>query len=89
MDEILNNAWEIATKGDEKTRLQGLSLANECYKHKMGLFTNGVVIDDALKFVKENKNNIEINDDDGVDTVFESTNNIVFLVNVSNHKLLK
>ena len=38
------NAWDIATKGDEKTRLQALTLANECYKHKMELTTNGVVI---------------------------------------------
>jgi hypothetical protein len=42
------------------------------------LITNGVVIDDALKFGKENKNNIKINDDDGVDTVFETTNNTIF-----------
>lgn len=30
-------------------------MANECYKHKMDLITNGVVIDDALKFVENNR----------------------------------
>jgi len=57
----LKNVWDIATKSDEKTRLQALSLANECYKHKMDLITNGVVIDDALKFVSSNKDKIKVN----------------------------
>jgi hypothetical protein len=61
IDEILKNAWDIATKGDEKTRLQALTLANGCYKHKMDLITNGVVIDDALKFVSANKDRIKYN----------------------------
>jgi DNA-binding transcriptional regulator LsrR (DeoR family) len=59
IEEILKYAWVIATKGDEKTRLQALSLANECYRHKMELITNGVVIDDALKFVSANKDKIK------------------------------
>ena len=57
----MKNVWDIATKSDEKTRLQALSLANECYKHKMDLITNGVVIDDALKFVSSNKDKIKVN----------------------------
>ena len=57
IDEILKNAWDIATKSDEKIRLQALTLANECYRHKMDLITNGVIIDDALKFVSANKDN--------------------------------
>jgi DNA-binding transcriptional regulator LsrR (DeoR family) len=83
IDEILKNAWDIAIKkGDEKTRLQALTLANECYKHKMDLITNGVVIVDALKFVKEHKNNnnnsnIKINDDE-INTEFETTKDAVF-----------
>ena len=40
---------------DDKTRLQALSLLNECYKYKMDLTTNGVVITDAIKFVQTNK----------------------------------
>jgi O-phosphoseryl-tRNA(Cys) synthetase len=85
INEILKNAWTIATNNnvssDDKTKLQALSLANECYKHKMDLITNGVVIDDALKFVKEHKNNnnnskIKINDQ--IDTESETTKNAVF-----------
>ena len=36
---------------DDKTRLQALSLINDCYKYIMDLTTNGVVITDAIKFV--------------------------------------
>ena len=37
------------------SRLQGLSLINDCYKYLMDLTTNGVVITDAIKFVHTNK----------------------------------
>ena len=40
---------------DDKTRLQALSLINDCYKYIMDLTTNGVVITDAIKFVQTNK----------------------------------
>jgi hypothetical protein len=40
---------------DEKTRLQALALANDCYKYKMDLVTNGVVITDAIKFGQQKK----------------------------------
>jgi hypothetical protein len=43
------------TKGDDRTRLQALSLINDCYKYIMDLTTNGVVITDAIKFVQTNK----------------------------------
>jgi hypothetical protein len=36
-------------------RLQALSLINDCYKYIMDLTTNGVVINDAIKFVQRNK----------------------------------
>jgi hypothetical protein len=38
-----------AHTGDDRTRLQALSLINDCYKYKMDLTTNGVVITDAIK----------------------------------------
>ena len=41
--------------GDERTRLQALSLINDCYKYMMDLTTNGVIITDAIKFVQINK----------------------------------
>jgi hypothetical protein len=40
---------------DDKTRIQALSLANDCYKYTMDLTTNGIVITDAIKFVQTNK----------------------------------
>jgi hypothetical protein len=43
------------TTGDDRTRLQALSLINDCYKYKMDLTTNGVVITDAIKLVQMNK----------------------------------
>jgi hypothetical protein len=43
------------TIGDDRTRLQALSLINDCYKYIMDLTTNGVVITDAIKFVQTTK----------------------------------
>jgi predicted transcriptional regulator len=74
MNQVLKLSWQIAnknTKGqeynensntittsDDKTRLQALSLINDCYKYIMDLTTNGVVITDAIKFVQTNKENL-------------------------------
>ena len=49
-----NNNNTLTTR-DERTRLQALSLINDCYKYIMDLTTNGVVITDAIKFVQTNK----------------------------------
>ena len=43
------------TTSYDKTRLQALSLINDCYKYIMDLTTNGVVVTDAIKFVHTNK----------------------------------
>ena len=40
---------------DNKTILQALALINDCYKYKIDLTTNGVVITDAIKFVQTSK----------------------------------
>jgi len=84
IDEILKYAWVIATKGDERTRLQALTLANECYRHKMELITNRVVIDDVLKFVSANKdkvvaaNNKPLNIDDIIPRTEETIEKTLF-----------
>jgi hypothetical protein len=39
--------------GDDRTILQALSLINDCNKYKMDLTTNGVIIPDAIKFVRK------------------------------------
>jgi hypothetical protein len=48
-----------STMVDDRTRLQALALANDCYKYKMDLVTNGVVISDAIKFVQQKKEELE------------------------------
>ena len=50
-----NDNINTITTGDDRTRLQALSLINDCYKYIMDLTTNGVVITDAIKFVETNK----------------------------------
>jgi hypothetical protein len=73
MNQVLKISWGIANKSndgngndngqtmtmtDDKTRLQALSLINDCYKYIMDLTTNGVVITDAIKFVQTNKDRL-------------------------------
>ena len=69
LKQVLKLSWDIADKSknfnndnsetakmtDDKTRIQALALANDCYKYIMDLTTNGVVITDAIKFVHTNK----------------------------------
>jgi hypothetical protein len=50
-----NDNSNTITTGDVRTRLQALSLINDCYKYIMDLTTNGIVISDAIKFVQTNK----------------------------------
>jgi hypothetical protein len=50
-----NNSNNTFTTGDDRTRLQALSLINDCYRYIMELTTNGVIITDAIKFVQTNK----------------------------------
>jgi hypothetical protein len=54
INQVLNMAWSIVNKSvvDDKTRLQALALINDCNKYKMELTTNGVVITDAIKYVR-------------------------------------
>jgi hypothetical protein len=53
--EYNDNSSNTLTTGDDRTRLQALSLINDCYKYIMELTTNGVVITDAIMFVQTNK----------------------------------
>ena len=71
INQVLKMSWEIAGGFDmndnydnsskttsleySKTRLQALALANDCYKYKMDLVTNEVVITDAIKFQQQKK----------------------------------
>lgn len=55
IDTNSNSNNTTSTIVDDRTRLQALALANDCYKYKMDLVTNGVVITDAIKFVQQKK----------------------------------
>jgi hypothetical protein len=73
INQVLKICWEIVNKSrnvdnengngqtitmiDNKTVLQALALINDCNKYKMDLTTNGVVITDAIKFVRQTKRN--------------------------------
>ena len=65
-DQDHNDNINTITTGDDRTRLQALSLINDCYKYIMDLTTNGVVITDAIKFVQTNKEKLTMssNEDD-------------------------
>jgi hypothetical protein len=73
LNQVLKKSWEIANSGvDEKTKLQALSLANDYYKYKMDLVTNGVVITDAIKFVQQlKKEELEKQQKDIIDNDFQ------------------
>ena len=51
---ILREAWNTSQQtGDNREKIQALSLAKECYSMKLDLLTNATVIDDAIRFTKE------------------------------------
>jgi hypothetical protein len=53
-----DNSSNTITTGDDRARLQALALINDCYKFKMDLTTNGVVITDAIRFVQANREKV-------------------------------
>lgn len=56
MNNVLKMTSNIAnTVSDPRTKLQALSLMNDCYKYKMDLTTGGVIVTDAIRFVQTNK----------------------------------
>ena len=65
---IESNSSLLDTQVDERLRLQALQLVNECYKHKIDLVTNGTIVQDALRFVQQNKksNKIENNNENTI-----------------------
>jgi hypothetical protein len=106
MNQVLGLSWDIANKPkdgndngqtmtmtDDKTRLQALSLINDCYKYIMDLTTNGVVITDAIKYVQSQLDNRsmteksllqDIKDKEKENTDIQKTHNGGFLAHVLN-----
>src|SRR5919199_601632 len=55
LNAITKEAWNTANNTEDKReKIQALSLAKECYSMKLDLLTNATVVDDAIRFVKEN-----------------------------------
>jgi hypothetical protein len=49
---LLSEPVTAANTEDKREKIQALSLAKECYSMKLDLLTNATVVDDAIKFVK-------------------------------------
>jgi hypothetical protein len=49
----------ILSTDENRTRLQASSLANDCYKYKMELMTNGAVVADALRYVEQKQRGLD------------------------------
>jgi hypothetical protein len=57
LDEILRETTSTSQQAeDRREKIQALSLAKECYSMKLDLLTNATVVDDAIRFVTENRN---------------------------------
>ncbi|MGB6626991.1 MAG: hypothetical protein WBE61_02540 [Nitrososphaeraceae archaeon] len=60
---------------DKREKVQALSLAKECYSMKLELLTNATVVDDAMKFINNQKQNLhsdlqkQINGSTNTDTI--------------------
>ena len=54
MDSVLKMAWGIVARTqDDKTKLQGLALINDCTKARIDMSTNAPIITDALKYINQ------------------------------------
>src|SRR5919199_2125111 len=59
---ITKEAWNtVQQTEDKREKMQALSLAKECYSMKLDLLTNATVVDDAIKFVSEHRENNDSN----------------------------
>jgi hypothetical protein len=54
INKVLKTCWNIINKDttDDKIKLQATAIINDSYKYLMDLTTNGVVITDAIKYVR-------------------------------------
>ena len=60
--QIIQHVWMLSEKSDNniKEKLQSLSLAKDCYSIKMDLLTNSNLLKDAIQFVEQYKEQIEV-----------------------------
>ena len=54
LEQVLKMAWNIVImdSANQTNKLQALSLIGDVYRHLMDLVTNGVVVNDAIKYVQ-------------------------------------
>ncbi len=53
---ILKEAWNTAVNTEDKReKIQSLTLTKDCYAMKLDLLTNATVVDDAIRFVSEQR----------------------------------
>jgi hypothetical protein len=58
LNAITKEAWNTAQNTEDKReKIQALSLAKECYSMKLDLLTNATVVDDAIRFVSNSREN--------------------------------
>src|ERR671924_2217443 len=63
------------TATDPKVKLQARAIANDCYKFIMDMSTNAGIVSDALKFVTQSKEKIDIMQKQTEDTETEEATN--------------
>jgi hypothetical protein len=58
---VLKLAWNmiLTDSVNQLNKLQALSLISDCYRHQMDLSTNAGVIEQAMRFVPQKKEQLE------------------------------
>jgi Trp operon repressor len=70
---ITKEAWNTSQQTEDKReKIQALSLAKECYSMKLDLLTNASVVDDAIRFVSNSRDNQKLKSASGKDDQEES-----------------
>ncbi len=60
INQVLKMAWSIVDKDiDNRTKLQALTLINDCNKYKMDLATGSAICSQAIQFVTQKKEQID------------------------------
>jgi hypothetical protein len=61
MKRILKQTLEIGDASqDPKIKLEAMKIASECYRHLMDLTTNGSIVTDAIKYVTQTQNDVNV-----------------------------
>jgi predicted transcriptional regulator len=73
LNAITKEAWNTAANTEDKReKIQALSLAKDCYSMKLDLLTNATVVDDAIRFVLNSRDNQKLKSASGKDDQEES-----------------